>query len=139
MSNSTSLPKKSLKVFLFLIVLLSSPGLLLPISGFCQETAATKLEKMPVDLERDYALSSLPPRLRKAATVYLLDPAKGYYVAQKGCGCSSYEGIRKIYGHTDQRYRDSPDKKGRIQGRVEGGRILYAGAGDARLPWQTDQ
>jgi hypothetical protein len=42
------------------------------------------LEKMPADLERDYALSALPPHLRKDATVYLLDPAKGYYVARQG-------------------------------------------------------
>jgi len=37
-----------------------------------------------VDLERDFALSSLPPHLRKGATVYLMDPAKGYYIDQKG-------------------------------------------------------
>lgn len=43
-----------------------------------------KLEKMPVDLETDFALSSLPPHLRENATVYLLDPAKGYYVARQG-------------------------------------------------------
>src|SRR5580704_17614834 len=42
------------------------------------------LEKMPADLERDYALSALPPDLRKGASVYLLDPAKGYYLASKG-------------------------------------------------------
>jgi hypothetical protein len=39
---------------------------------------------MPVDLETDYALSALPPHLRNAATVYLLDPQKGYYVGRKG-------------------------------------------------------
>lgn len=58
--------------------------LLLSLTGFCQETAATKLEKMPPDLEREFALSSLPPHLRKGATVYLLDPEKGYYMAKKG-------------------------------------------------------
>jgi hypothetical protein len=42
------------------------------------------LEKMPVDLETDYALSALPPHLRAGATVYLLDPAKGYYIARQG-------------------------------------------------------
>jgi hypothetical protein len=42
------------------------------------------LEKMPVDLETDYALSSLPPHLRNDATVYLLDPQKGYYVGRQG-------------------------------------------------------
>ena len=39
---------------------------------------------MPADLERDYALSALPPHLRKDATVYLLGPAKGYYIARQG-------------------------------------------------------
>jgi hypothetical protein len=39
---------------------------------------------MPVDLETDYALSALPPHLRNDATVYLLDPQKGYYVARQG-------------------------------------------------------
>ena len=52
---------------------------------FAQKNAGyNKLEKMPVDLETDFALSSLPPHLRDNATVYLLDPAKGYYVARQG-------------------------------------------------------
>jgi hypothetical protein len=85
MNNSISLPKKSQKFFFLLVVLLiTSQGLLSPIKGFCQKLADSKLEKMPVDLERDYALSALPPHLRKGASVYLLDPAKGYYIAQKG-------------------------------------------------------
>jgi len=42
------------------------------------------LDKMPADLERDYALSALPPHLRAHATVYLLDPKKGYYMERKG-------------------------------------------------------
>ena len=49
------------------------------------------LEKMPPDLETDFALSSLPPHLRDSATVYLLDPAKGYYMARRGTnGFSAY-------------------------------------------------
>jgi hypothetical protein len=39
---------------------------------------------MPASLESELALRALPPHLRAAATVYLLDPAKGYYIAQKG-------------------------------------------------------
>lgn len=42
------------------------------------------LDKMPADLETQLALSALPAKLRAAATVYLLDPAKGYYVARRG-------------------------------------------------------
>jgi len=80
MQNSFSLPNKSVGSFLRFFVL----TLLLPLAGLSQETAATKLEKMPPDLERDLALSALPPHLRKEATVYLLDPAKGYYLTKKG-------------------------------------------------------
>ena len=85
MNNSNSLPKKSQKFFFLLVVLLiTSQCLWLPGKVFCQKMADSKLEKMPVDLERDYALSALPSHLRKGASVYLLDPAKGYYIAQKG-------------------------------------------------------
>lgn len=52
--------------------------------SFAQKAADWQLDKMPVQLETDFALSSLPPYLRADATVYLLDPDKGYYVARKG-------------------------------------------------------
>jgi hypothetical protein len=39
---------------------------------------------MPADLEKEFALSALPPHLRAAATVYLLDPSMGYYITQQG-------------------------------------------------------
>jgi len=42
------------------------------------------LEGMPKDLEIRLALSALPPYLRSDATVYILDPAKGYTAEQKG-------------------------------------------------------
>ena len=42
------------------------------------------LPPMPHDLEMDYALSALPPHLREGATVYVLDPVKGYVGARKG-------------------------------------------------------
>jgi hypothetical protein len=54
--------------------------LLLPLCGCAQG----RFEKMPADLETDWAKSALPPDLRADATVYLLDPAKGYYVAHQG-------------------------------------------------------
>ncbi len=58
---------------------------------FGQQTKDWMLEKMPPDLETDYALSALPPNLRDGATVYLLDPTKGYYMARKGSnGFSAY-------------------------------------------------
>ena len=52
--------------------------------SFSQTTDNHKLEKMPADLETDFALSALPPQLRSTATVYLLDPATGYYVSKQG-------------------------------------------------------
>ncbi len=55
-----------------------------PSEGFAQQTNDWKLDKMPPALETDYALSALPNHLRDGATVYLLDPAKGYYLARKG-------------------------------------------------------
>jgi hypothetical protein len=51
---------------------------------FAQQIQGWQLEKMPPDLETEFALSSLPPRLRADASVYLLDPYKGYYMARKG-------------------------------------------------------
>jgi len=51
---------------------------------FAQQPNDWQLDKMPPALETDYALSALPPHLRDGATVYLLDPTKGYYLAKKG-------------------------------------------------------
>ena len=42
------------------------------------------LERLPRDLEVQLALSALPPHLRDAATVYVLDPHKGFEIARKG-------------------------------------------------------
>jgi hypothetical protein len=39
---------------------------------------------MPAGLETSFALSCLPSHVRQNATVYLLDPEKGYYVARAG-------------------------------------------------------
>ncbi|HEY5824505.1 MAG TPA: hypothetical protein VIT44_09075, partial [Cyclobacteriaceae bacterium] len=54
----------------------------LSFQGFSQK--AEGLERIPESLETDFALSSLPPHVRSAATVYLLDPKKGYYVGRQG-------------------------------------------------------
>jgi hypothetical protein len=54
------------------------------LQSFAQGTADWQLDKMPADLETDYALSALPVHLRSDATVYLLDPQKGYYVGHQG-------------------------------------------------------
>src|SRR5579872_805780 len=44
----------------------------------------SRLDRMPTDLETELALSALPANLRAGATVYLLDPAKGFYPARRG-------------------------------------------------------
>jgi hypothetical protein len=43
-----------------------------------------KLEPLPRDLEIQLALSALPPHLRDNATVYVLNPDKGFEVARQG-------------------------------------------------------
>lgn len=54
------------------------------LSARAQKAPAWQLDKMPANLETELALSALPANLRAGATVYLLDPAKGYYVGRKG-------------------------------------------------------
>lgn len=45
---------------------------------------ADRIEPLPRDLEIQLALSSLPAHLRDNATVYVLNPDKGFEVARKG-------------------------------------------------------
>jgi len=52
--------------------------------SLAQKATSGQLEKMPVELETEFALSSLPVHLREEATVYLLDPNKGYYIGRRG-------------------------------------------------------
>jgi hypothetical protein len=67
------------RISLFILTIFNTP-----MQGIAQAANDWKLEKMPADLETDFALSALPPQLRSAATVYLLDPDKGYYISRKG-------------------------------------------------------
>jgi hypothetical protein len=48
------------------------------------QAAQTTIEQMPARLEIQFALSALPVALRDQATVYLLDPAKGYQLSRQG-------------------------------------------------------
>lgn len=63
-------------------------GLLFSVAASAQDqqpAAGThKVEPLPRDLEVQLALSALPPHLRDGATVYILNPAKGFEVAHKG-------------------------------------------------------
>lgn len=47
-------------------------------------SATNKIDPLPRDLEIQLALSALPAHLRESATVYVLNPAKGFEVARKG-------------------------------------------------------
>jgi hypothetical protein len=54
------------------------------LSAASSQAAETIIEQMPAQLETRYALSALPPALRDSATVYLLDPKKGYHLSRQG-------------------------------------------------------
>ncbi|HTI08140.1 MAG TPA: hypothetical protein VL832_06275 [Puia sp.] len=76
--------KKHGRDLLAVLALVCFCGLFLPKESLAQTPEGKGLEKMPADLETALALSALPLHLRSAATVYLLDPTKGFYVARKG-------------------------------------------------------
>ena len=59
------------------------------------------LERMPKSLEVRLALSALPPVLREKATVYVLDPAKGYVVERAGSN-----GQTCFVGRTEWKFAD---------------------------------
>jgi hypothetical protein len=70
--------KKNPVITLFFVAWLASTH------SYAQTSSDSQLEKMPADLETDYALSALPPHLRQEATVYLTDPKTGFYIGHKG-------------------------------------------------------
>ena len=49
-----------------------------------QISSRNKIEPLPRDLEIQLALSALPPHLKDNATVYVLNPDKGFEVARHG-------------------------------------------------------
>jgi hypothetical protein len=63
-------------------------GLLLSLTASAQNEHPSggkkRIEPLPRDLEIQLALSALPPHLRDNATVYVLNPDKGFEVARKG-------------------------------------------------------
>lgn len=54
------------------------------ISTAASQTTGKTIDQMPASLETRFALSALPPALRDQATVYLLDPRKGYQLSKQG-------------------------------------------------------
>jgi len=63
-------------------------GLLVSLTASAQPKQSApktnRLEPLPRDLEIQLALSALPPHLREHATVYVLNPARGFEMARKG-------------------------------------------------------
>src|SRR6266566_2027308 len=59
-------------------------GLLFSLIAAAKNAPAKTIEPLPRDLEVQLALSARPPHLRDNATVYVLNPAKGFEVARKG-------------------------------------------------------
>lgn len=59
-------------------------ALALSLSFSFTATANPTVDPLPRDLEIQLALSALPQHLREKATVYVLNPARGFEVAQKG-------------------------------------------------------
>jgi hypothetical protein len=64
----------------------------------------TTIEQMPAGLETRFALSALPPALRDQASVYLLDPSKGYRLSRQGTG-----GLACLVERTVWEWADSRD------------------------------
>src|ERR1035438_6883256 len=59
-------------------------ALVFSITASAQAVKTRKLEPLPRDLEIQLALSALPPHLRDNATVYVLNPDKGFEAARTG-------------------------------------------------------
>ena len=90
-------------ILIFQIVLL--------LSGHSQTTTPQvgvppKVEKMPEALEIRFASSAAPPHLRDDATVYVLDPDKGYVMAQHGKNGVSCIVVRSDWQWATPPFRD---------------------------------
>lgn len=67
----------------FLVVAAVISGLFL-FAGASLSQVVERIEPLPQDLEMELALSALPPHLRDQATVYTLNPKRGFEIARKG-------------------------------------------------------
>ena len=70
------------------------------------DSALPKLERMPESLETRFALSAAPPHLRDAATIYVLDPSRGYSLNHKGTNGVSCIVVRSDWQWGDRPFRD---------------------------------
>jgi hypothetical protein len=89
-------------------------GLLASVSSLAQtkqtdtdvRSSPVMLDRMPELLELRYALSALPPHLRDGATVYTLDPAKGYILNHKGTNGMTCIVVRSDWQYTVRPFRN---------------------------------
>jgi hypothetical protein len=86
--HGVGIKHKEVKMRKIQIIIVVIAGLLFSLTASAQDKQAprvmNKIEPLPRDLEIQLALSALPPHLRDNATVYILNPAKGFEVAHKG-------------------------------------------------------
>lgn len=106
--------------FAFANATLSIFLLLLMVETRAQENKDWELDQWPVQLEMDFALSALPVHLRDSATVYLLNPKKGYYIARQGAN-----GFSCFVSRTEWEWADfSSDHAAAISYDAEGSRTI---------------
>jgi hypothetical protein len=84
------------------------PAILMLLPCRAQMTTGTppKLEKMPESLEIRFASSAAPPHLRDTATIYVLDPAKGYVIARQGTNGATCIVVRSDWQWPNPPFRD---------------------------------
>src|SRR5215469_8701478 len=75
---------KSPKLLTLIAVVIGLWSLLTASAQNTDSNGGNKVEPLPRDVEIQLALSALPPHLRDNATVYVLNPDKGFEVARHG-------------------------------------------------------
>jgi hypothetical protein len=76
---------------------------LIGVSARPSQATETTIEQMPAKLETQFALSALPPALRDKATVYLLDPKKGYQISRQGTSGVTCLVVRTVWERVEFR------------------------------------
>lgn len=83
MLNLTSINRRRSRSLALLAFILGVSALV-GARGKLAHAAEMNIDQMPPQLETRFALSALPPALRDRATVYLLEPSKGYQLSRQG-------------------------------------------------------
>jgi len=91
---------------LFLAWGILTPSLCLGQTTTTEAGPSPKLERMPEALEVQFALSAAPPHLRNNATIYTLDPAKGYVLSRQGTNGVSCIVVRSDWQWPSPPFRD---------------------------------